>query len=199
MGTIDIQEQPLTQENKKLSDISHFKELSSGAGSTILKQDKNGLFVGGTNYENAPWAVDYQGKQYIGANGEILFDGPNKKIVVTTGGLIQSDFIKDSTYGLNGVFCYTTTNTKTSSNWTHTTTVPSSGGLLNVSLNYLDASGYYKLLPGYNTATAKPYYYVFKDAGFYKIYYYAGNIYADVAHTNLYFTMLFNSQEANGW
>jgi len=152
----------------------------------------------------------------VGTGNEIILDGVNKKItvggvsgsdIVIDGvtGTITTDKIQDKTYGLNGVFCSTHTSTNTSGNYSFridgpgTSDIPTNGGLLNVSLNYLDASGNYKLLPGYNTATAKPYYYAYKLDGYYRIYYYAGNIFADVAHTTLYFTTIFNSLETSGW
>lgn len=190
--------------------IKNNKVFKSGSGDTVFKVDKYGVFAGGENFENAPWAVGYDGKQYIGSNGEIVLDGVQNKITVGgssgsdividgSAGTITTDKIKDKTYGLNGVFCYTSTNTNTTSIFTHTTPIPDTGGLLNATLNYLDSSGFYKLLPGFNVATATPYYYVYKDAGFYKVKYYAGNIYADVAHTRLYITLFFNSLEASGW
>lgn len=190
------------------STVQHFKEFSSGAGSTIFKANSEGVFAGGNNFTDAPWALSYTGVQYIGASGEIKIDGPNKKITVGAGdevvldgatGTITTNYLKDATYGLNGVFVYTTHKTFTSGNWTTTTDVPDSGGLLNVTLNYLDSNGYYKLLPGFNVATSTPYYYIKKGNGKYQIYTYAGNIYADVAHTDLYYSLFFNSLETAGW
>lgn len=196
--------------------IKNNKVFKSGSGDTVFKIDKYGVFAGGENFETAPWAVGYDGKQYIGSNGEITFDGVTNKITVggTSGsdiiidgatGEITTDKIKDKTYGLNGVFCSTHTSTNTSGNYSFridgpgTSDVPTNGGLLNVTLNYTDSSGNYKLLPGYNTGTGKPYYYTYKLDGFYRIYYYAGNIYGDVSHTALYFTSFFNSLETSGW
>lgn len=194
--------------------VQHFKEFSSGAGSTVFKANAEGVFAGGENFTNAPWALDYTGIQYIGAAGEIKLDGPNKKITVGSSdevildgatGTITTNYIKDSTYGLNGVFCSTHTSDKTSGNWSFridgpgSSDIPTNGGLLNVTANYVDSNGYYKWLPGYNVGTATPYYYAYKLDGYYRIYYYAGNIYGDVAHTNLYFTSTFNSLETSGW
>lgn len=193
-----------------IPEIQKFNEFSSGSGTTTFKANKDGVFAGDNNYQDAPWKLSYDGVNTVGTNGEIVIDGPNNKITVggTSGsdividgatGTITTDKIQDKTYGLNGVFCYTSTNTNTTSIFTHTTTIPDTGGLLNATLNYLDASGFYKLLPGFNVSSGNPYYYVYKNAGFYKVKYYAGNIYADVAHTRLYITLFFNSLETSGW
>lgn len=226
MASFTEQDKPIQMETLDIpSMVQHFKEISVGAGSTIFKANAEGVFAGATNFTDAPWKVDYNGVQEIGDNGEIMIDGTNKKIIVGSGneividataktitvgssgqvildgstGTITTNYLKDATYGLNGVFCYTSTNTNTSSIYTHTTPIPDTGGLLNATLNYLDSSGYYKLLPGFNVSSGTPYYYVYKDAGFYKVKYYAGNIYDDVAHTRLYITLFFNSLETNGW
>ncbi len=215
MSEFSIEQTPL-QTNQPLSSevIKNNKVFKSGSGDTVFKIDKYGVFAGGDSFETAPWAVDYQGIQYVGANGEIKLDGPNKKIVVGasdqvvldgTTGTITTNYLKDATYGLNGVFCSTHTSTNTSGNWSFridgpgSSDVPTNGGLLNVTANYVDGTGFYKLLPGYNTATALPYYYVYKLDGYYRIFYYAGNIYTDTTHTTLYFTSFFNSLETSGW
>lgn len=63
MGDINISSQNVIQGDfSKKSQISHFAEFSSGAGSTTLKIDKNGLFIGGTSYSDAPYSQDYNGK-----------------------------------------------------------------------------------------------------------------------------------------
>lgn len=209
MAEFKIESTPYPMNNAQTGEIiKNNKVFKSGSGTSVFKVDKYGVFAGGDSFESAPWAVDYDGNQYVGDAGEIKFDGPNKQIIAGGGndividgvaGTITTDKIKDKTYGLYGVFCYTSTNTNTSSTYTHTTTIPDTGGLLNATLNYIDSNGYYKLLPGFNVSSGNPYYYVYKDAGFYKVKYYAGNIYADVSHTRLYITLFFNSIENNSW
>lgn len=209
MSEFIVESTPYQMNNAQTGEIiKNNKVFKSGSGASVFKVDKYGVFAGGDSFESAPWAVDYDGNQYVGDAGEIRFDGPNKKIIAGGGndvvidgvaGTITTDKIKDKTYGLYGVFCYTSTNTNTTSIFTHTTTIPDTGGLLNATLNYLDSSGFYKLLPGFNVSSGNPYYYVYKDAGFYKVKYYAGNIYADVSHTRLYITLFFNSIESNSW
>lgn len=215
---MDIEQvQPTANEDPNTQGIfKNVKSIQIGAGGNQLSANTSGLFLGASTFEEAPFAVDMAGKQYLGANDEIILDGPNSKITVagTSGsdividgatGTITTDKIKDKTYGLNGVFCSTHFSSNTSGNYSFridgpgTSDIPTNGGLLNVTLNYTDASGNYKLLPGYNTGTAKPYYYTYKLDGYYRIYYYAGNIYGDVAHTGLYFTSFFNSLETSGW
>lgn len=187
----DFIEPQSTPVDSVIPPIQKFNEFSSGAGATTFKANKEGIFAGADNYTDAPWKLSYTGVNTIGPNGEILIDGPN--------GTITTNHIKDATYGLNGVFCYTHKSTNTAGTWSFSTGVPDTGGLLNATLNYIDGSGFYKLLPGFNTASLNPYYYIYKSGGFYRVFYYAGNIYGDVTYSSLYFTLFFNSLEASGW
>jgi hypothetical protein len=41
--------------------ISNFKEFQAGAGSTVVKINKDGLFAGATNFTDAPFSVTYAG------------------------------------------------------------------------------------------------------------------------------------------
>lgn len=211
-----ISEQEKFDKDTSVGQEGNFKDFTSGAGTTIFAVKKDGVFAGGENFDTATWALDYTGKQYIGQDGQIQLDGVNNKIIIggTTGtdividgstGTITTDKIKDKTYGLNGVFCSTHFSSNTSGNYSFridgpgTSDIPTNGGLLNVTLNYTDSSGNYKLLPGFDTASSTPFYYTYKLDGYYRIFYYAGNIYGAVAHTGLYFTSFFNSLETSGW
>ena len=209
MGDLNIEPMPLVQEGKKADQLTHFKELSAGAGSTILKQDRNGLFVGGTNFENAPWAVDYEGNQYVGANGEIVLDGPNKKITIGASNeividgvakTITTNYIKDSTYGLYGVFVKTA-RLASGGGDTTVTLVADNGGLMNVAINYTtNTDAIYKLLPGFNVSTLTSYYNIIKSGGNYVVNLYRSDIEAEVSGINYYYiTAFFNSLETNGW
>lgn len=91
-------ENPIILENSPyaVGSIQHFKEVSAGAGNTIWKVNSEGQFMGANNYTDAPWRVSYTGVQRLGANGEIVLDGPNGTITV------GSSTVIDGT-GLNSV------------------------------------------------------------------------------------------------
>lgn len=227
MGRFTEKDKPIKVPNNNSGDVTHFKEFSSGAGSTVLKANSEGFFVGGTNYNSAPWTMDYTGESIsqsgtlsVGSNividgvtgtiavgDNVLLDGANDKITVgasndviidgATGTVTTSKLI-DSTYGLYGVFSKTYMTTQTTGT-EDVVLVSSSGGLLNATLSYVDASGFYNTLPAFNTATLTKYYYVYKSGGNYKLRINNANITALVAFTNLYFTAFFNSLETNGW
>lgn len=47
--------------NDSVDSIEHFKELSLGAGATVVKANSEGFFIGADTFEDAPFSVDYQG------------------------------------------------------------------------------------------------------------------------------------------
>ena len=65
-----------------------------------LKQIKREYLLEPIIFTDAPWKLKLYRVNTIGPNGEILGDGPN--------GTITTNHIKDATYGLKRVFCYTT-------------------------------------------------------------------------------------------
>lgn len=190
MGDINLPSQNIGQKVPESGGtmISNLKNLKAGAGQPI-KSTTDGFFIGGESFASAPWAVDYAGKQYIGANGEIVLDGPGKTITVNTGGTITTDFLKDSTYGYNGVFVK---QIRTTSNGNINIPIgPStSGGLLTVQANYKSSvSGQFLWL------NPIAHYYVFESAGIYYIYHGGVQIATDINLGAVYYTCLFNSQE----
>lgn len=53
----------------RASQIAHFAELSTGAGETTFKVNNQGMFMGASNYGDAPFKVDYSGNM-TAANAE---------------------------------------------------------------------------------------------------------------------------------
>lgn len=220
MGNINIPNQNIGQKVPEQggTTISNLKNLKSGAGQPI-KSTTDGFFIGGESFATAPWAVDYAGNQYIGANGEIQFLGPQKKITVGTNneividgntdkitvgtssqvvldgaaGTITTNYIKDSTYGFNGVFCKTISTSDWSGNVSYQI-CPASGGLLSASGNYISSGDNYWWM------NPVGHFYVYKSGGYYYVYHAGATIHTDYPNaTKIYYTLLFNSQETNGW
>lgn len=62
MSVFDQQAQPLDfNQQKEFGQQTQFKELYAGAGSNIFKVNAEGLFMGATNYTNAPFKVSWAG------------------------------------------------------------------------------------------------------------------------------------------
>ena len=202
MADISFPTQDVSQVNPPVGGayVQNIKNMKAGAGE-VVKWNNEGFFIGDENFADAPFRVDYTGKM-VATDG--TFTGAISGSSVTggtiTGTNIVTDTIKDNTYSLNGVFCKTHTSTNTSGTFLWNTGISSNGGLLNATLNYVNnANGQYNWLPGFNVGTGTSYFHVIKDAGVYKVRYYASNIYGDVTYSTLYFTLLFNSIETNGW
>lgn len=60
MSLLGIEQAPITI-TKNYDQIGHFNEFSSGAGSTVVKTNSFGFFVGADNFSDAPFSVDYEG------------------------------------------------------------------------------------------------------------------------------------------
>ena len=115
-------------------------------------------------------------------------------------GAITTSLIKDSVYsGAYGAFVITATTTQI----TGTQDIlicPVHGGLVNATLNYVwNTNGQYKLLPGFNTASLLPYYYIFQSSGNYYAHIYNGNIWTDINFSALYLSVFFNSSVNSGY
>lgn len=185
--------------------IQHFKELSVGAGLNLFKANSEGIFAGGTDFTTAPWSLDYTGKQYVGANGEIVLDAPNKKITVGSGitidgatETITTNKIVDSTYGFYGCFVkvYTTTATTGSTQYT----IPANGGLVNIAVNMLDTGSPASFIdvPSWNGLSVG--WECVLSGGNYVITIHNENIHNDYFPlTKVFTTVFFNSLETSGF
>jgi hypothetical protein len=145
-------------------------------------QIESGNFVSGSS----GWQLNSQGN--LEANNGIFR------------GAITTSLIKDSVYsGAYGTFVITATTTQI----TGTQDIlicPVHGGLLNATLNYVwNANGQYKLLPGFNTASLLPYYYIFQSSGNYYAHIYNDNIWTDINFSTLYLSVFFNSSVNSGY
>ena len=58
------------------------QKLTTGSGKNKFVVGQDGVFCGGIDFKTSPWALTYNGEQYVGPNGEIILDGPNKRIIV---------------------------------------------------------------------------------------------------------------------
>lgn len=60
---LEFEEQPLVQEGPTSvgSVLSNFREFSAGAGINVAKLNKEGWFIGGSDFASAPFSVDYTG------------------------------------------------------------------------------------------------------------------------------------------
>lgn len=194
--------------------IKNNKVFKSGSGASVFKVDKYGVFAGGESFETAPWAVDYDGIQYVGASGEIKLDGPNKQIVVGgtsdividgTNGTITTDKIIDKTHGFYGVFVRQIKTTDFVSNpvalpiYEADGTTKITAGLLSVYANWYQTSTQrLNFLPGINNATGTSYWSIQKDgSGNYEVRHLGGNQASEIPSMGyVVYTCLFNSEES---
>jgi hypothetical protein len=90
MSDFTVKEQPLIDEAKPVSELGQFKELSSGAGSSVIKQNQEGFFIGADNYTDAPFKVDYDGDLTI--TGGAISGGTITGTSISGGTIIGSTF-----------------------------------------------------------------------------------------------------------
>lgn len=76
---MDFVSPEITASASSIPTVQKFNELSVASGTTQFRANKDGVFIGGDSYANAPWAVDYTGKQYVGlqSGSQVIIDGPN--------------------------------------------------------------------------------------------------------------------------
>jgi hypothetical protein len=66
--------------------LLNVKEIQVGAGSTVFKVNKEGLFLGADNYTDAPFKISFAGVMVFSQDsGKIKIDGVNKRIIVNDG------------------------------------------------------------------------------------------------------------------
>jgi len=58
------------------------QRFTAGSGINKFAVVQDGVFCGGLDYKTSPWALSYNGEQYVGPDGEIVLDGPNKRIII---------------------------------------------------------------------------------------------------------------------
>lgn len=185
MGSFtEEQTQPVQTPFDVVAAIQHFKEISVGAGSTIFKANSEGVFLGATNFTDAPFSVDYNGVlkalngvfkgDITGASG--AFSGALNGATGSFSGALTASSIVDDTFGLNGCFIKQIKTTDYSTSvlaipiYRADGTTPISTGLLAVIANwYSSSTGRYNFLPGINNATGTSYFSVQKNSGNYEI------------------------------
>lgn len=204
-----------------------FSRIQVGADNRIFRADQDGIYAGGQTMETAPWRLDFNGKMTLGPNGEIVIDPTQKKIIVGTAGeividattktitagtagevvidgvlgQIRTNNILDQTYGLYGTFAKQIT-TSEFVNDIDLVIGPISGGLMTVRAMIIDTNlpGFTDLmvdLPGLETTTGVGFWFIYKDAGQYKIRHRGSNIGVRFANwERVMYTIFFNSNEA---
>jgi len=105
----EVQVEPdVFEKDENIAKISNFKEFQAGAGSNVVKINKEGLFAGATNFTAAPFSVNFNGSMNAttgtfsgalsGATG--TFSG-----TITSGGTTGSRIILDGSSG-TALFSY---------------------------------------------------------------------------------------------
>lgn len=91
--------QVATNVGNKVNQMGNFKELSVGAGSTILKANREGFFMGASNYTGGKIKLSYGGNAYFGGTfavgTSLTFNGTALAVtgtITATGGSITGDF-----------------------------------------------------------------------------------------------------------
>jgi hypothetical protein len=180
---MDVEQvQPKLDEGGEGHVLKNVKEFRAGAGSDVVSVNKEGFFVGGDNFSDAPFKVSYQGK------------------------VTATEFV-DSTYGLNGVFAKVFTTTQTTG--TQTFTIEDKGGLIDFSVKMrvlfeysqpiVDVPNYtYDWIAGDGSYVVL--WDIEKTGGNYVVNLYNGNI-EDMFNpiSKIVITLYFNSLETNGF
>lgn len=99
-------------------DMRNVKMFRAGAGSDTVSTTKEGFFIGGDNYNDSPFRVDFKGNMTAESG--------------TFKGNVNTDVITDNTYGFNGAFVKVFTTTQTTGSQTFT--VEDKGGLIDFSV-----------------------------------------------------------------